>query len=221
MKIKIYQSFYKPEQFASLDKAFIPYNNLKNLNPQLSEYPLIIDLYSKNFNYDGYWGMMSWRFNEKTNISGSKFIDLISANPGYDVYHYNPFHGAKLSYNNPFTHGEDHHPGMVNFINRLLLLMGYNIDIKLENFAEDHFVFCSYYVGNQRFWENWMSFQDSAMTIANNDQQLNTYLYHTLTNYRDKSIINFSFVIERLVNLFLHLYSKQFLVKGFNKFTLS
>lgn len=215
MNLKIYQSFFSQEQMALLERSFIPYNNLKNTNPELSEYPLILDLYSKNKNYDGYWGMMSWRFREKTNTSGEEFIKMIRRSMTHDVYHFNPFYEENTKYPNPFVQGEVHHPGMVNYTNRLLELMGYKIDIRNEIFDKEHFVYCSYYVGNQRFWEQWMAFQDAAMTISNKDQDLNVYLYHTYTNNRGRNMINFSFLIERLVGLFLHLYKDEYKTKGF------
>ena len=84
-----------------------------------------------------------------------------------------------------------------------------------EVFDKDHFVYCSYYVGNQRFWEHWMAFLDATMSIANSDQELNIFLYHTYTDNRGVNTINFSFVVERLVGLFLHLHKDQYKTKGF------
>ncbi len=218
MNLKVYQSFFRPEHVALLEKSFIPYNNLKNTNPELSEYPLILDLYSKNRNFDGYWGMMSWRFREKTNTSGDEFIKMIRHSHRYmfhDAYHYNPFYEQSIKFVNPFVQGEQHHPGMINFTNRLLSLMSYKIDITNEVFDKDHFVYCSYYVGNQRFWEHWMAFLDATMSIANSDQELNIFLYHTYSGNRSVNTINFSFVMERLVGLFLHLHKDQYKTKGF------
>lgn len=217
MNIKIYQSFFKLEQFSKLEKSFIPYNNLENKNSALHEYPIILDLYSKNKNYDGYWGMMSWRFKEKSGITGEQFLKLIRDNPGYDVYHMNPFYEVTTKYSNPFTQGEVHHPGMINFINSLLGFMGYNLDITKENFDKENFIFCSYYVGNNRFWENWMAFQEIAMSIANNNDAMKTYMFNSYTINRDRRVINFPFMFERLVNLFLYLYKTEFRVKGFNE----
>ena len=215
MNLKVYQCFFRPEHVALLEKSFIPYNNLKNTNPELSEHPLILDLYSKNRNFDGYWGMMSWRFREKTNTSGDEFIKMIRHSLFHDVYHYNPFYEQSTKFVNPFVEGERHHRGMINFTNRLLSLMGYKIDINNEIFDKNHFVYCSYYVGNQRFWEHWMAFLDATMSIANSDQELNIFLYHTYTDNRGVNTINFSFVVERLVGLFLHLHKDQYKTKGF------
>lgn len=215
MKIKIYQSFFKPEQISLLEKNFIPYNNLENKNSALHEYPILLDLYSKNRNFDGYWGMMSWRFKEKTGLTGDKFLRLINDSPGYDVYHVNPFFEVTTKYSNPFTQGEVHHPGMINFINSLLKQMGYNLDITKENFNKENFIFCSYYVGNHRFWEKWMVFQEIVMTIANKDMAMKGYLFNSYTINRDHPLINFPFVFERLVNLFLYLYNEEYKIKGF------
>jgi hypothetical protein len=201
------------QQFASLDKMFIPYNNMANDKPELREYPIILDLYSKNRHFDGYWGMLSWRFAEKTKISGKQLYDSILNNPDYDVYHVNPFFDEVTKFSNPFTQGDCHHPGMIDFTNRLLNKMGYDIDINKEHFEKDNFIYCSYYIGNNKFWDQWIVFLETAITIANNDLELNAYLYDTGTNYRERITINFPFVIERLVNLFLFIYKSEYKIK--------
>jgi hypothetical protein len=215
MNIKIYQSFYLPEHFASLEKPFIPYPNLENKNPELREYPLILDLFSKNRDFDGYWGLVSWKFHQKTRIFGADFIQMIEKNPGYDVYHFNPMYSQTSAFINPFVNGDVHHPGMLSFVNRLLSLMGYDVDMSKITLEKENCIFCSYYVGNARFWNQWMGFLDGIMFIANKDPQLNSYLYATHSNHFDQKIINFSFVIERMVNLFLYLYESQYKIKGF------
>lgn len=215
MNLRIYQSFFLPEQFAKLEAKFIPYNNLANKNPELREYPLLIDLYSKNKDFDGYWGMVSWRFKEKTRKSGNEFTQMILKNPGYDVYHINPYYDEVTKFANPFVNGDIHHPGMLYFVNRLLRLMGYSLDMSKIQFDKDNFIFCSYYVGNSRFWDHWMSFLDSVMWIANKDQELNYYLYNTYSFHLNERIINFSFVVERMVNLFLYLYQSEYKIKCF------
>ena len=215
MNLKVYQSFYQPHQFAFLDKKLIPYNNTANKNPELREYPIILDLYSKNKNYDGYWGVLSCRFSEKCKITGTQFMDMIRENPGYDVYHFNPVFNEVTQSLNPFINGDTHHPGMVKFVNRLMHIMGYRVDMAQERFDTDHFIYCSFYIGNNRFWEQWMAFLETSMSIANNDPGLNNYLYHTFSIHKGQQMINFSFVVERLVNLFLFLYKNEYKVKGF------
>jgi hypothetical protein len=215
--IKIYQSYFEPEQYAMLDPAFIPYDNIKNVNPLLREYPLLLDLYERNRQYDGYWGMVSRLFYQKTAMTGADFIERINAAPGYDVYHVNAFPHIINSYPNPFVQGEvEAHPGMLQYTNRLMRKLGYEgFSINTERFKPQNFVHCSYYVGNQHFWERWITFAKTCVYVSENDEELSNYLYGATSSHEDKVMFaNFSFVMERLVTLFLHI-TPQIKANGF------
>lgn len=216
--MKIYQSFYKPEQVASLDTDFIPYNNLKNEKPLLREYPFLLDLYDKNRNYDGYWGIVSPLFGFKTKTTGARFKELILSNPGYDVYHFNAYPQMEFLYLNPFMQADEyHHRGMANYINKLVQALGYqNFDVTETRFATEHFIYCSYYVGNSKFWDRWIPFLQACIYTSENNPELNAYLYGYSSIHDGRTdISNFSFVIERLVGLFAHLNSNLIRVKCF------
>jgi len=218
MNLKIYQSFFKPEQYALLDKAFIPYENLENKMPWQREYPLILDLYEKNKSYVGYWGLMSCKFSMKTGISGEQFKSLIRNNPGYDVYHFNPYPQVYREFINPFTQGDFyHHVGIADYTNKLMHTLGYaDFNIRNERFATEHFVFCSYYIGNSSFWNRWIVFLTTCVHVSRNNPELNAYLINSNSIHDNViGVPNFPFVIERLVGLFLHLSADVFKTKCF------
>jgi hypothetical protein len=219
MNIKIYQTVYLPEQYAKLDTNCIPYNNLKNEYPQYFEYPLILDLYDKNKMYVGYWGLLSAKFEEKTSIKPSMFMKMILENPGYDVYHINPYKYYNNLYNNTFTQGEleSCHPGICEYINKLFKILGYeNFDINDIKFDPKHFSYCSYYIGNQKFWERWITFSSFCIEISRKDSNLN-YLDSKLINQfpGNDRLINFPYIVERLVGLFFYLYDSEIKIKAF------
>jgi hypothetical protein len=218
MNIKIYQAFYKPEQIAYLQSEFIPYSNIKNEQPMLREYPFILDLYEKHRHFEGYWGLVSWMFLPKTKLTSEAALTLIEENPGYDLYHFNPFSNIANSFANPFSHGDTyHHQGMVKFMNRLLEKIGYaGVDMGSVAFKSYQFIYCSYYVGNQKFWDRWIPFLTTCVETAENDAELNEYLHgFTSIHYGKTDVSNFSFVVERLVGLFAYMYESSLKVKMF------
>jgi hypothetical protein len=219
MNIKIYQAFYKPEHLAGLQSAFIPYNNIKNEQPMLREYPFLLDLYEKHRHFEGYWGLVSWQFPYKTNLTSDAAISLIAGNPGYDVYHFNAYPGISRAFANPFAHGEleGFHTGIVPFMNQLLSKLGYpGVDMKHVKFETHQFVWCSYYIGNQRFWDRWIPFVKTCVEVAESDPELNEYLHgYTSIHHGKSDISNFSFVVERLAGLFLYMYEDFFKIKMF------
>lgn len=85
--IKILQSYYDPIQLPTLDPAFEALDVFINPKPELREfqiYQMIKDDVQYQ-NYD-YLGLMSHKFNAKTNIKGSDFLAFVKNNPEYDVY---------------------------------------------------------------------------------------------------------------------------------------
>lgn len=214
MNIKVYQTFYNPKQYKVLDPAFIPFNNIANEHPELYEHPLFIKLHEKHINFRGHWGMVSWRWKEKTNVTGDKFIRWMKENPGYDMYHIAPHSDAIGYFNNTFTQGEVHHPGIINYTNKLLEAFGYRMNIKDIVFPLNIMSTCLYYIGNAKFWDNWLSYIDTCLEISKRDQSMHDFLYVEKSFHRENWVINYPFVIERLVSLFLY-FNPQIKVKHF------
>lgn len=212
MRIRIYQSFYKPEQYFHLDRYFIPINNLENKDAALREYPILCKLHQKNENFDGYWGLVSWRFKEKCNITGEEFAEWIESNPGYDVYHFNHSWNAAETSPNMFVHGERYHKGITEYADRLLSKLGYNFSINDVEYPLNLFITCHYYVGNRKFWDHWMSFLETCIELSKMDKWMNKFLYEKNSTHRFEKVPNFCFVAERLVSLFLFLNQQQFKV---------
>ena len=207
MQVKIYQTYFQEDQLQFLDPAFVPNNNVENRYPHFHEYPLIKDLYSKMSDFDGHWGMVSWRWKEKTHLEGKLYLDWINNNPGYDVYFINPFMEVPANHPNVFHHGECCHGGMIDvYMNRLLKLLNVEMNLRTEHFPLEYFITCHYYVGNKKFWNGWMPFLEKCIQLSYNDPMMNEYMFHTTTYYRNSYKICFPFVVERLINLYLYLY---------------
>lgn len=210
MRLKIYQSFFNSKEYRNLDKAFIPFNNIENKNPELREYPLLKKLHEKNINFKGHWGMVSWRWKEKTKIPGEDLIKWIEMNPGYDVYIINPYSYLPETLKNTFIQGESDHPGMLKYTNKLLEHLGYNFNIEDADFPLNIFSTCHFYIGNSKFWDNWMSFIELTLDITQRDGKMFDYMYNTFSDYHGNNLMNYCFVIERLVSLFLYLNYNQY-----------
>lgn len=212
MRIKIYQPFYEAEQYATLDKAFIPYNNLKNTQAELREYPTLKKLHKKHINFKGHWGAFSWRFNEKAKIDGNQFINWVKSNPGYDFYHVNPYAWIPALHRNIITQGEEHHPGMTNFFNKAIKHLGYSINIADADFYLDIFCLCHFHIANAKFWDRWFAFFDTIIELSEKDQEMYNYMYQQESDHRKEKIINYSFICERSISVFLYLHYSDFKV---------
>lgn len=206
MNLFLYQSYYSEDQLESLDPVFIPYNNLQNPKPLLREYPMWKNLYEKHGKTDAHWGLLSWRWHQKTHLSPLIFKEWILENPGYDVYHIDPFLDVAVNYTNIWTQGDQWVPGMIDFCNKLFPKLG--IDTKVEEFVYDpeDFATCNYFIGNKVFWKSYIGFLDKCLNIIEEDEDLHYYMYDKKIPYNGDMVPGFPFVNERLFSLHNILY---------------
>lgn len=209
----IYQSFHNEEGEKSLDTGFIPYNNLANEAPHLREYPMLKKLFFKHRDSDAHWGLVSWRWKQKTHLNPTDFIEWIKDNPGYDVYHIDPAL-SDILYPNLWVQGDIWHPGILDFGNKLLPKMG--IDVKLEEllYKSDDFSTSNFCIGNDKFWKEWFLFLDYALTLSSQDDELYSFLYKQGQIHTGDWIPFFSFVVERLYSIFF-MFNRNVTMKKF------
>jgi len=215
--MKVFQIYFKPELKSHCDPAFTPHDNTANISPELREWAVWERFYegmkagvlSEELDL---WGFVSWKFKEKTNLTGEQFVSWINANPGYDVYFVNPCLLNEAVFLNSWEQGDIHHPNISDIGNSFLTKLGYE-DVSVRDMVLDRnrTMFANYFVGTQKFWDEFMAFSNQLFTEAEKDPAFKHQVFgEGLSNYaHDKSLPNFTFLIERLVPTFIDL-------KGFN-----
>jgi hypothetical protein len=221
---KIYQLFYKEEQRTHLDPAFVPYENIDNPKPELREW-YIWDKEYENCKAEGLdlWGFVSWKFKEKTGLSGDRFVNFISDNPGYDVYFINPCLINEAVFLNSWEQGDLHHPNISEIGNTFLKKIGVeNVGVKEFVLDRNCTTYANYIVANENFWSHFMEFTRKLFTEAEKDSEFHTQVFgEGLSNYGpDKSLPMFTFLIERLLPTFIELSSFKALPFNYTPETL-
>ena len=221
---KILQIFFKPEQMAQVDGAFTPYDNTANPRPELREWYIWDKEYDK-LSAEGldYWGFVSWKFKEKTNLRGQDVLNYINANPGYDVYLFNPCIVNEAVFINSWEQGDNYHPNISAIGNSFLHKLGYaDYDVREVLLDRNRTVFANYVVGNSKFWDKFMAFSRQLFTEADKDAEFKHQVFgEGLSNYaHDKSLPNFTFLIERLIPTFLELEDMKVLPYRYTAETL-
>lgn len=205
MTVYIHQAYHQPDQIRYLDKNFIPYDN-KEGDKVLLEYGIWKNLYPNYSESDAHWGTLSWKYRKKINISSEYLIGWISSNPGYDVYYFQPYLSL-LEYKNLWIQGEEHHPGIINFCDKLLQKLGYNFSITELEYTADEFATCHYHIGNNVFWSNYLRWLDDIVLTVRQDAELNNFMFNQDSDYKYiPDLKNVPFIVERLFTLFLILH---------------
>lgn len=214
MNLYLYQAYYEESQKNTLDSSFTPYDNTENKSPELREYPLWKKLYERHGGTLSYWGLLSWRWFDKTKLPPEEFKQWILDNPGYDVYHIDPFLHVSVSSKNIFEQGEQWHPGMLNCCNKLFPKLGINVKVEDIIYQPKHFATCNYFVGNTFFWSNYLKFLDQVVDISQTDDEIKNYMFEDKRLYNGAMIPSFAFMIERMFSLYLY-FNQTIKVKKF------
>lgn len=225
--VHIHQIYFSEEQKAGLDPAFIPYDNRGGKHPELREFYILYENYKKGLHKQAkLTGMVSWKFQDKTAMTGQKFIDFIVGNPGYDVYFVNPFPQA-LVFKNVWLQGEFCHKGMLELSHQILKASGVTEDLKALEMDLENTLYCNYWVGTEAFWDKYMAFVLPAYE----------YVFTTLLEQernklfvkagRDDAASFFPYIFERFFSTLLlkdesisgkaYRYSRQELNKKYGK----
>lgn len=169
LNTRLYQIFYRPCQAEQLDVDFIPYCNVENPRPEWCEYFVFRKEYYAGTCSAGITGFLSWKFRQKTGISGSVFRTWINEHPGYDVYFVNPFpHLAQKRRPNIWYQGDRYHLGMSKIAQELLAKIGFKINLHDLRMEERHIAYCNYWAGTPGFWRRYMDFCQPLYDLIEN-----------------------------------------------------
>jgi hypothetical protein len=201
--VKIYQIYYLNEQVSKLDPAFVPYDNS---NPpytaeesnKLREWPILRTHgleRAKKDNAD-IWGFVSYKWDEKTQIPGQKFVDFIKANPDNDVWfmepHYKPFN----PFMNSWIQGDMFHPGITKIVNSIMTLNNIPLDVRKMTMPLCYY---NYFAGTKKFWDIFFNYIDQIISVANNNTGFYKSLFETGAGHgNDPTVPYFIFIVERM-----------------------
>ena len=88
---KLHQIYYSPESFEALDPGFTPLDNRQGRPDWMEYWPIRQYFLNTPVGDDDLVGFFSPRFFEKTGLTAADVQAHIDANPGHDVYLFNPY----------------------------------------------------------------------------------------------------------------------------------
>ena len=205
-KANIYQIFYNQQTQESLDKGFIPLNNLQNSRPDWGEFWVIRNfLLNNDLKEDEWYGFLSPKFHEKTGLNSTQvhqFIKSISADT--EIILLSPFWELIAFFPNTFSQGEFWHPGLTAVAQNFFNAIDEPKNIKNLIMHSGNTVYCNYFLAKPSFWRSWLSIGNQLFDFSENKnhplhQQLNTPTSHNSHNNYTFKI----FIQERLASYLL------------------
>ncbi len=204
--VRIFQIFYDFAQQKYLDDAFVPYTNLENPRPDLCEYHIFRSEFFQGNCNAGLTGFVSWKFFEKTGLTGKQFKEWIAKNPGYDVYFINPYPMQKRRLN-VWRQGNRRHPNISKIAQSLFSRCGRDVDLLSLSMAEEHVAFCNYWVGTPSFWKKYINFCEPICEII--EKEISKDSSSILLEQADEKshLCYIPYILERLFSTLLTLDS--------------
>ena len=164
----VYQilNHYTPRQ--ALDPGFRVLDNAANERPDWYEYwPMRRFLRDGALDDDAFYGFLSPKFTQKTNLNAAHVDALVrAADATVDVILLTPSIHNSACYLNVFEHGDAKHPGLLDVSQHLFARIGRPSD--LHNLVTDSRteVFSNYFVARPRFWREWLSITEALFALA-------------------------------------------------------
>lgn len=156
--LRIFQIYYADWHRALLDPAFVPFDN-EGVPDALLEFAVFEGLArSEQVRGADLWGALSWRFAEKTGLSGTDLLAAIAAAPSRDVYYCNPFPHNEALYHNLWVQGETAHPDFLVLVRALFTAAGVGADETMLIEPASGFSTANYFVGSPAFWAAYLPF---------------------------------------------------------------
>lgn len=208
---RIFQIFFDAWQRPLVDSRFVP---LDNSGPPTEH--LEFDLFerlsiSEHVKDVPLWGALSWRFTEKTGVSGADLFRIIKENPGNDIYFCNALPQHEALYHNLWVQGETAHPRFLELVRAFLKAAGLPDDTR-DLLPSSFYSTANYFIGSPAFWSAYLPFVRGALVRAEHNlpPELREELHSDAAD--DRNVHGGStympFIVERLFPLFMRTAGK-------------
>lgn len=204
---RIFQIYYEPWHLELLDPAFEPFDNRGIVSEfyELEVFGRIAG--SGEVKSAQLWGALSWRFGEKTGMTGQQLHDVIAANPGNDIYYCNPYPQNEALFHNMWLQGESCHPRFLEVAEAVCTAAGFPVEDLQAVEASEMFSAANYFVGTHKFWSLYLAFVSRAMGLSDSrmSKDMRELLHSPEADRRLKhnGATYVSFVVERLFPIFM------------------
>jgi hypothetical protein len=197
-EILIYQIHYSSGDVC--DPGFRVLDNSSNERPDWFEYwPIRRFLLNEPLQEDAFYGFLSPRFKEKTNLSSAAVFDFLKNHSTADVVLMTPSLHLTAYYWNVFQYGEFCHPGLLNLATQFFRRIGHPTNLTDLVTHSRNEVYSNYIFAKPRFWRAWLDITEQLITIAETPADPLGVELRKMTTYRGGNNVQMKiFILERI-----------------------
>lgn len=155
--IFIHQIFYDDTSKSLLAPEFKPLDNTKGPSDWFEFYPIMEFLKKTTLQENAWYGFLSPKFQQKTGLSASEVINIISRYSTYaNVAIFSPAWDQLAYFKNQFEQGEFAHPGLLEISQKFINETPLKIDLtKLVTYSSTA-VFSNFIIAKPKYWTQWL-----------------------------------------------------------------
>jgi hypothetical protein len=203
-EIFIYQILYTKAE--GLDPGFLVLDNSANERPDWFEYwPIRKFLLSKPLDDESFYGFLSPKFKDKTNLSAAAVHEFVGRHSGTaDVILLSPSIHLTAYHLNVFKYGDTCHPGLLDIATRFFRRIGQPTNLNDLVTDSRNEVSSNYIVAKPRFWRAWLDITEQLFAIAESPTDPIGVELRKATSYRGRHDVQMKiFILERIVTWIL------------------
>jgi hypothetical protein len=205
----------------TLDPGFLTLDNSSNPRPDWFEYwPIRKFLLNELLDDDAFYGFLSPRFKEKTNLSSAAVYEIVNANQGADIVLMTPSLHLTAYHWNVFHYGEACHPGLLSLATRFFSRIGEPTDLTDLVTHSRNEVYSNYMFAKPRFWRAWLKITEQLIAIAESPTDPLGAELRKLTTYRGKTDVQLKIFIMERIPTWLLARNADFLVAARDPFVV-
>jgi hypothetical protein len=184
----------------TLDPGYLLLDNSSNERPDWFEYwPIRKFLLNERLNDDAFYGFLSPRFKEKTNLGSAAVYDFIKAHDTADIVIMTPSLHLTAYYWNVFQYGEACHPGLLTLATEFFARIGQPTNLVDLVTSSQNEIHSNYMIAKPRFWRAWLGITEQLIAIAESPTDDLGARLRKLTSYRGKTDVQMKiFIMERI-----------------------
>ena len=186
---------------ADLDPGFGVLDNSANERPDWFEYwPIRNFLLSEALDEQAFYGFLSPRFKDKTNLAAGRVREFVLASdPSTEVVLFSPSIHNSAYYLSVFEHGDAEHPGLAAAARRFFERIGRPLDPGTFMSDSRNTVHSNFVVAKPRFWRAWLEVAERLFAIAEAAEDPLGKDLRAPTHYRGRREVQMKiFLMERI-----------------------
>lgn len=211
--LRIFQIYFEAWQRELLDPNFAALDNSK-AKSDLYEFDVFTRLAMSDYVKGAeLWGALSWRFTEKTGLSGQDLVKYIETHPGFDVYFCNPVPENEALFHNLWVQGETSHPQFLGLMQSLFKAVGLPMEELVSIQSSEMASAANYFVATPKFWATYLPWVQTVLSLANKNlpAEVRDLMHSPLADDRGLhgGATYVPFIIERLFPIFMKTQGKD------------